>query len=117
MRRHTPLQYDIPASRSSLVVSGLHHLAWFPLHKLYRIQTEVGVVTHFRSSGDQSSPPKAPCDGDGKKLISASKMRRMPHAGCRRQGTYAWAEQVVEVRCTRVGSEPTFNILNGGLHN
>lgn len=40
------------------------------------------VLTHLRSSADQSSPPKAPCDGEGKKLINASKMRRMPHAGC-----------------------------------
>lgn len=45
--------------------------------------TAVCNQTHFRSSGDQSSPPKAPCDGDGKKLINASKMRRMPHAGCK----------------------------------
>lgn len=38
--------------------------------------------THLRSSADQSSPPRAPCEGEGKKLINASKMRRIPHAGC-----------------------------------
>lgn len=37
--------------------------------------------THFRSSAVQSSPPSAPCDGDGKKLINASRIRRIPQAG------------------------------------
>lgn len=41
--------------------------------------------THLRSSADQSNPPNAPCEGEGKKLINASRIRRMPHAGCKRR--------------------------------
>mmetsp|Transcript_18255 Transcript_18255/g.33082 ORF Transcript_18255/g.33082 Transcript_18255/m.33082 type:complete len:203 (-) Transcript_18255:277-885(-) len=40
----------------------------------------------FRSSGVQSSAPIAPSAGGGKKLMSASRMRRIPHAGCQSSG-------------------------------
>ena len=44
------------------------------------------AASRFRSVEDQSKAPMAPSAGVGRKLIKASKMSRIPHAGCQSSG-------------------------------